>query len=349
MKTLRARVAVLPLEKQRATGAIYAKAVFWLMTFFGAFTALFFVENTVASLALCVLIGLAIAAIGFNIFHDSIHGSLSHKRWVNRFWAFVSCTALGAGHFGWRHKHNYLHHMFPNMEGIDDDLETRGGLRLSQHQPYLARYQFQHIYAPLVYAMTSIEWVFVRDYIRYFSGSINPLQKLPPMKTSDHVEFWSSKILYLAFAVALPLFYFSSLEYLAGFAVVHLVTSVTLAAIFQLAHVAEPSAFPLPEGSGNHLKMEWPELQLATTVDFGTRNRILSWYCGGLNYQVEHHLLPGVSHAHYPTVGPIVERTSREFGYPYYSLPTYWDALVSHYRMLKRFGRAEVGEPVTAK
>ena len=97
----------------------------WLLL---SYIGLLFSNSLILNLFLCVSIALATAGVGFNVFHDAIHGALSRHRNVNRYWSFLSCSLIGASYYIWKHKHNYLHHQFPNIEEWDDDLETRGGL-----------------------------------------------------------------------------------------------------------------------------------------------------------------------------------------------------------------------------
>ena len=338
MEVLKTRVSeVVGCHEQRSTPGLYLKVMIVFAWYFLSYLGLFYSTSSVLSLLLCVSMGLATAGVGFNIFHDSVHGSFSYQRWVNRTYAFLSCSFIGPSHLIWRHKHNFLHHQYTNVRDWDDDLETRGALRLYPTQPWEPKFRYQHFYAPIVYAMTTMEWVFIRDFVRYFSGQMGPKQKLPKLKVSDHLEFWSSKLIYFAFAVVVPLMYFPLKKFLVGFLIVHLVASVVLAVIFQLAHVMEDCQYPLQCPKTGNLEMDWAHLQLATTINFAPKNRLLSWYCGGLNFQVEHHLLPGVCHIHYKKLSPIVEATAKEFGFPYLSLDTHGQAIRSHYEMLKKF------------
>lgn len=342
MKVLRSRVNnTLGTTNQRATFGLWFRGTLILMWFAFSYLGLFFIKSAPLQLLLCFSLGLATACVGFNIFHDSIHAAFSYRKWINRSLAFLSCSIAGPSHFIWRHKHNYLHHQFPNIQDWDDDLETRGGLRLSPLQKWSERYRYQHIYAPFIYALTTMEWVFVRDFIRYFSTRMNETQSLPKMSPADHIEFWISKVIYFALTVVIPLCYFTAPQYIAGFLVVHLVASVVLAVVFQLAHVMSESQFPSADPESGKINLNWAQLQLATTVNFAPKSHLLSWYCGGLNFQIEHHLLPGVCHAHYKKISPIVEATALEFGYPYNTVSSHWGALADHFGMLKRLSRPE--------
>ena len=79
--------------------------------------------------------------------------------------------------------------------------------------------------------------------------------------------------------------------------------------------------------------------QVKTTANFAARNKIVSWFVGGLNYQIEHHLFPRVSHIHYPALSSIVKRTCKKFNMPYNEYPTMLSAIFSHLRMMKFLGK----------
>jgi linoleoyl-CoA desaturase len=104
--------------------------------------------------------------------------------------------------------------------------------------------------------------------------------------------------------------------------------------VFQLAHCV-PEAETGPElGS-------WAARQVQSSVDFARDSRLLNWYVGGLNLQIEHHLFPQVSHLHYAGMAPIVEAACREFGVRYTAHPTFGAAVAAHYRQLRELGRSD--------
>jgi len=347
MRILKARVAEAQAKVAKSKAPVaqtYLSITFFLTWFFLSYFGLYYSTNAFASILICISLGFAIAGLGFNVFHDSIHGSISKHAWANRVLAFLSCSILGPSRVIWKHKHNYLHHQFTNIQDWDDDLETRGALRLSPSQPWLEKYRFQNIYAPFIYALTTLEWVFFNDFVRYFKKKINPSQRLPRLTVGDHVEFWISKIICIVFTVVLPLHYFSVPAFILGFLIAHSVASIILAVVFQLAHVMNESQFPISDPSSGKMNMDWVHLQLATTVNFAPTNRLLNWYCGGLNFQIEHHLLPRIHHSHYRNLAHIVETTAKEFGYPYHTQPTHWHAIRDHFGMLKKLSRPSLDE-----
>ena len=98
----------------------------------------------------------------------------------------------------------------------------------------------------------------------------------------------------------------------------------------------------MPDEGTNRIENAWAIHQVETTVDFARRSPFVTWYAGGLNYQIEHHLFPQICHLHYPAISTIVEETAAEFGVSYYAHPTMFAAVKSHYKLLKRLGRPEV-------
>ena len=80
--------------------------------------------------------------------------------------------------------------------------------------------------------------------------------------------------------------------------------------------------------------------QLKTTCNFGTKSKLLTWYSGGLNHQIEHHLFPQICHVHYPALAPIVKETAEEFGLPYRADTSFLGAIGLHLGQLRELGRA---------
>jgi len=335
--TLRDRVnRGLKDRDTRGDGRSSRKAAVFLMAYAANLFAIVTVPYPEAQVALFIPWGVIQAGVGFNVFHDSIHGSFAKSNLGNRLFAFLSCSLLGVSRYFWYQKHNVLHHRYPNVQGWDDDLETRGSLRLSPKQPWSRRYRFQHIYAPLVYSLTTLEWIFVKDFAQYFTARMNPYQSIPPMNEYDHMEFWASKAAYFLMVIVLPLSVMPLGYFLLGFILLHLTLSLILASIFQLAHVTDLCAFPELNRDSGMMDFDWAVHQMYTTANFSTNSNWLTWFSGGLNFQVEHHLFPLVSHVHYPMISKILIKTAKEFRVPYFSYPTYFGALVGHLRVLKR-------------
>jgi linoleoyl-CoA desaturase len=124
------------------------------------------------------------------------------------------------------------------------------------------------------------------------------------------------------------------------FLTMHFVSGFILTIIFQTAHVVPTSKYPLP-GENSTMENNWAVHQVLTTSDFAPRNKVLSWLIGGLNYQVEHHLFPNISHVHYPDIAGLVKETAHKYGLPYHVQPGFLVALREHGRMLWKLGREQ--------
>jgi len=283
-------------------------------------------------------LGVLCACIGFNVMHDANHGSYSSKKWVNDTMS-LTLNALGGNSFIWKHKHNIIHHTYPNVDGVDDDIAKTPFIRMCSTQQWVPMHKIQHIYTPFLYGISSMIWILFQDFEKYFKKKIHTTD-LQKMSTSDHVIFWISKILYVFFYLALPMILAGWQQGLVFFVSLHVGQGFTLAIVFQLAHVVEETEFAFaPLNETTVIENEWAIHQLKTTSNFSPNSKVITWLAGGLNYQVEHHLFPRISHIHYPALSKIVKEKCKEFNVPYNCIPTLNRAVISHFRFIKSLGK----------
>ena len=296
----------------------------------------FFTPALIWQIAESILLGGLIASIGFNVMHDGAHGSFSKYKWVNLFAAF-SLNILGGNNFMWNIKHNMIHHAYTNVDGVDDDIDIQPWMRMSTSQKKYRMHRYQHLYFWVLYSLLYIFWIFYLDYQKYFRRKIGviPLKK---MEVKEHVEFWGSKLLHLFLFVGLPIYAAGFTVWLTSFLIFTVVAGLVLSLVFQLAHTVEHTSFPLPDPESGKLEDEWALHQLKTTANFATRNRIVNWLVGGLNFQIEHHLFPKISHIHYPAISEIIRNACREYGIPYLEYKKVRHAVASHVSYLKAMG-----------
>jgi linoleoyl-CoA desaturase len=319
--------------------SLYLKAAVLGICLVGLYTHLvFFTPHAIIAIVECVLLGGVISAIGFNIMHDGGHGSFSKSKWVNRMAAF-SLNILGGNSFIWNTKHNIIHHSYTNVDGVDDDIDIQPFLRMSSNQKRLKMHKYQHVYFWGLYAMLYILWIFLLDYNKYFTSRVGevPLKK---MSIVDHVNFWFFKLLHAFIFIALPIYMTSVTAWAIGFLVTATVTGLLISIVFQLAHTVEHTTFPVANIDTNKIENEWAIHQVNTTANFATHSRVVSWLVGGLNFQIEHHLFPKISHVHYPAVSKIVRQACADHGITYIEYPRVRLAIASHVTFLKHLGRA---------
>jgi linoleoyl-CoA desaturase len=324
--------------KKTGNWKLYAKALVLIPMALALYVALLTVSFPwPVAVLLCGLLGFALASIGFNVMHDACHGSYSSKKWVNDLLG-LTLNALGGNAFIWKQKHNIIHHTYTNIDGIDDDIAKAPVIRQCSTQPWKPIHKIQHIYLPLIYGISSMAWIFVMDMTKYTQRMIYTT-KLSKMDTKEHVLFWVSKVLYLVFYIIIPIAIVGWSAWLVGFLCMHLAMGTTLSVVFQLAHVVEETEFETVITDTRIIENEWAIHQLKTTANFAPDNKIISWFVGGLNYQIEHHLFSRVSHIHYPALSKIVVEKCREFDVEYNCIPTMNAAVASHFRFMKMLGQ----------
>lgn len=326
-------------KKKTGGPALYLKAGILFASYIAVYVHLvFFTPPALWALLECLLMGVLTAAIGFNVMHDGSHGSFSSNRLFN-YLAEYSSNMLGASGIMWKNKHVIIHHTYTNIDGVDDDIEIKPMLRMCKTQKRYAIHRFQHIYVWFLYTLLLLVWLFFTDYKKYFTQKVGSLP-LKKMSIWNHIGFWVAKVCYAFMMIALPIYMLGFLPWLTGFLSMTLFAGFILSIVFQLAHTVEETDFPVPNDEVQ-IENEWAIHQLETTANFATRNRVISWLVGGLNFQVEHHLFPKISHIHYPAISKIIRETCEEFNVRYIEYKKMRQALVSHATYLRRMGTVE--------
>ncbi|WP_339657390.1 acyl-CoA desaturase [uncultured Maribacter sp.] len=288
--------------------------------------------------SLYILSGLGMAGIGMGVMHDAIHGSYSKNKKINTLLGY-SFNLIGANATIWRIQHNVLHHTYTNIDHADDDLNAPFFLRFCPHAKHYWIHQYQHIYIWFFYGISTLSWITTKDFVRLkrFRDMGFFDKKHEYEKTFVSMAAW--KLLYYSYALIIPIIMlpFSWWVILLAFLSMHFVTGMLVSIVFQIAHIMPVTEFPLPNEKGI-MQDNWYGHQFATTSNFSPNSKILFWLIGGLNYQVEHHVLPDVCHVHYKDLTNIVSETALEFGMPYNVKKTIGHAIWDHTKMLRMLG-----------
>lgn len=313
------------------------KAAVILVWFALSYGALLCAPTLFAALVAALSFALAASALGFCVFHDANHRTLFRSPAANLRAAQLCSAILGPSRHFWVHKHQGLHHRQPNVVGWDDDLETRGFLRLSPMQAWEPRFRRQEVKAVFFYALNTLEWLFWKDFRCLAGGRLNEWHAAP-LRRRERTELLACKALYLLLVVVPPFLILPPLWAIASFFLFHAVLSWMLAIVFQVAHLT-----PGMEFGGVREGDDWASHQVRTTADFATRSRLVSWFTGGLNHQVEHHLFPNVAHTHYSKLRPIVRAVAERHGLRCHELGGIWSAIAQHFALLKSLGAQSAG------
>jgi linoleoyl-CoA desaturase len=343
-KELRKRINNYFLENnlsKKGSIGMYAKTLAMFVLYFGPYVALLTLSPGIGvTLLLFFVMGLGMSGIGMSVMHDAVHGAYHPKKWVNRFLG-SSIYLISGNVTTWRLQHNVLHHTYTNIDGLDEDLETKGLIRLHPAQPWQKMHKAQAWYAPILYGLLTLNWVTMKDFTQILRYEKMGLAKFTK---AERREKWAiligTKALYFTLFLALPLILMPVAWYwvILGFVVMHFTAGFVLSFIFQLAHVVDHvDSFDMPVSG----KMDdaWMEHQMRSTSNFARKNWLVSWYVGGLNFQVEHHLFPNICHIHYPKISKIVKQTAQEFNIPYNEHKTLWQAVNAHMNSLRYFAK----------
>ena len=288
-------------------------------------------------LGLCVVMGFGVAGCGFSVAHDALHGAYSSNRKVNAALGIVF-ELNGASSYLWQITHNVIHHTYTNIQGIDEDLEVSPLLRLSPTAEHRPMHRYQHLYVFAVYSMTTLFWVFVKDFQYLLRRNLGPYRNIVHPE-GEIAKLFVMKAIYYSYIIVIPLLVLDVAwwQFLIGFLAMHVTSGLILSLVFQLAHVIEgPVQFAVEKQET--MEDAWFVHEMKTTADFARTNKLLCWYVGGLNFQIEHHLFPSVCSIHYPAICRIVQEVAEEYGVPYHHHHTLLGAILSHWRTLKLFG-----------
>jgi len=296
-------------------------------------------SSTSTVLGMWAIMGFGMAGIGLSVMHDANHGAYSKNQKVNNALGFI-LTFIGGYRLNWIIQHNVLHHSFANVEGLDEDIHQKGVMRFSPKQGRKGFFKFQIIYAPFLYGLLTLVWYLFKDFaklVRYNKMGLLEAQGKTFKRALAEVFF--HKTWYTLLFIVLPISIINLPWWVTiiGYVLMQFICGLLLSLIFSSGHVVEETEF-YHANENSSLENNWAIHQMRTTSNFGNKSRWFTWFIGGLNHQIEHHLFPQVCHVHYPALKEIVKKTAHEFNVPYHEHKSWYDALKSHFTLLHNLG-----------
>lgn len=287
------------------------------------------------------LCGLALstgASIGVATFtHTASHNAIARRQWANEALTYFGYTffwGLSANY--WWHKHVAVHHPAPNVFGVDDDADFSPWLALTQREVaastgwkrvYYSRFQhwtFPLLLAVMGFGMQSAAW-----------GHLLGALRDPARRSRKHWIDLGVLILHLAVWIGLPMLFFPAWNVIGFYALRISLMGFCVFAVSAPGHIPAYAIFIEPDEESRDFLLR----QTATTANF-TVGRLGRWLCSGLEYQIEHHLFPGICHRYYPELSPEVRELCRRLGLPYHVYG--WDrALAMCFAVMARPKRIE--------
>jgi linoleoyl-CoA desaturase len=319
----------------KANHAMWIKIAVGLGVLVGAWIALYALRpGSVTFTALYLVGGLAQTFLLLNIAHDSNHNAISSRSSINKTLNYVF-DLCGISSYMWRILHHRGHHACINLHDEDDAISGHGIFRFTPYESRAPLHRFQHIYALFVYALFSLDYVFLKDFQCFFFPSHEYLKRTKH-SLREYTILFAGKSFYFTYMLVLPVMVLgkSPLLVAGAFLLVHLVVGLAVTLVFQTTHTIDSTYFPASRGEFDNGVYHI----FATTADYATENPLVGWLAGGLNHHIVHHLCPYVCHTHYAPLTRIVKETAEEFGVPYRQHPTMTRAIWHHLVLLKQLG-----------
>jgi linoleoyl-CoA desaturase len=265
--------------------------------------------TTAAGLALATAGSLGVATHA----HGSSHYATSDRRWVNELLTYIGypCFLQLSATYWWR-KHVTIHHNRPNVVGVDEDIDLAPWFVLTPAD-FERTTGFGHRYyrVQTLLLPVAIAAIGFHMHVAGWKYVIASLAR-PSERRLVHWIDGVCLMLHIALWIALPSYFVGPSRALLTYVARIAALNVALFCVLAPAHLPAEALFLDPATEGDDFVWR----QTATTVNYdgGWVARV---FCAGLQYQIEHHLFPTVSHVHYPRMQPLVREFCARHGYPY--------------------------------
>jgi linoleoyl-CoA desaturase len=318
--------------------ALWLKMAVLFILLGGAYYSLIHSHSFVTLLFSFIGFGFIFLVVGINIGHDAAHHCVTGNKRVDNVLFQIIFGLQGLSGYMWQIRHNFSHHIFPNVYNNDTDLEISKLILLSPHQKKLAIHRYQHLYIIFIYMLFSLGWIFYLDFALLFKKQQANLKlgKIPP---AEILKLVIIKLVYLFIFLVLPviLTHLPFVYILSAYVIMNFLVSVFLAFTFFISHHVLETEYA--EVKNKVVETEsWIQHQITSTVDFSTESVIGNYIFGGFNLHIAHHIFPNVSHIHYPAITRIIRETLEKNNLPWYKSFSFREGVVSHFSLLKKNG-----------
>lgn len=244
--------------------------------------------------------------------HNVIHGQYDwmndpHLNGKTYEWDIAGTSA------SWRKTHNFQHHTYTNVRGMDDDIGY-GLLRIFPEQRWRPFFLLQPFIA-VVFALL-FEWgVAIQDLKlgRWWAGKTSNAQMRKAFKPVGKKMLRQVLKDYVVFPLLAGPFF---LAVLAGNVVANLLRNLwTFTIIFCGHFTADAETFP-KESIRNESRGHWYQRQLRGSSNLAG-GRLLNVMSGNLSHQIEHHFYPDIPANRYAEMAPEVKAICARYGQHY--------------------------------
>lgn len=290
------------------------------------------------SLYKSILLGYLMALVGLCIQHDANHGAISSKPYINIIWGFTQ-DWIGGSSLLWKHHHVLLHHAYTNIYNKDPDITT-DIVRLHKSVKWYNIYKLQQIYVWPLLSLLPFNWHFKEILDLIYMKHMN--EKISSLALYEAYIGIFLRILFIIRFYIIPIYIYPNL-----YTILNIFTTLTIGGLYLGINFIISHNFEGVKKYDNSInnrdnKIDWIISQIETSSTFG--GRIIGYFHGGLNYQIEHHLFPRISHVHYHKIKPIIEKWCKDNDIKYNYYNGIYSNIKATYNHLYKYGVTELLE-----
>jgi fatty acid desaturase len=215
----------------------------------------------------------------------------------------------------WRYSHNYRHHMFTNVVGIDDDLGY-GIMRVTRDQPWRP----SNLLQPLRHLLLALafEWGIALHGLYSEQDRADTAAERPAHTRAlrRKITRQMSKDFLLIPALAGRRWR----RVLFGNLLANLLRNLWAYAVICCGHFADGAEKFTPEALADETKAQWYLRQMLGSANFHA-GPVMAFMSGNLCYQIEHHLYPDLPSNRYAQIAERVQAVCAKYELPYTTGP----------------------------
>lgn len=323
-----------------ANWEMHIKTILLLVLMCGSYALI--ISNRVADFAIIplqIFFHIISFVMWIGIAHDAHHDAYTPNRTFNKFLLFLG-DITGVSSFLMDYNHVKAHHTSVNIPDHDVSIDSFGIMRFHPSVTWKPIHRYQHIYIWVLYCISSIFKLFIFDFFSLNRKSIGSF-KVMGLRWYHFIYMIVMKSFAIFYSVILPIMLIDTAPWIiiTGFVVGHMLSGAVLGLVFQVTHLCDYSLFTEPDAD-EKLKNSFAIHVLENTSTFSPKSYFMTWFTGGLNHHTIHHVFPTICQSHFIHLTPILRETAKEYGVPFKEYPTFWEALKSHYYMLKKLGES---------
>lgn len=325
---------------KKAVVLLWVKLCFYSALFCSSYSCLYLFDHSgnVFLLSLnYIFIGLAGILLAFNASHDAVHNTFSARKYINNIIYTLTFNLQGVNGYLWRIRHKASHHVFPNVDGCDSDIDDNALLRLSPTQPWFWWHKHQHCYATILYIFYTLHWILIKDFVYLKKENLANL-KNQKHSIANVFSLLAWKLFYFFYMIGAPVLIgrYNLWSVLICFFIMHAFVSIFFVLTLIISHLCLETKFPVPDENGV-LPHGFHRHQLEVSMDYHPTSKLANWIFGGFNSHSAHHLFATLPHTLYVKITPLIKQTSMKYNYDYNEL-TLIGGVRSHYGYLKKLG-----------